>query len=465
MTKKTYKKITRLIGGFSLCFIVYLLVCAIIPPLVGTQTKCKESLPLPAPSAARVGLISTNEAALEWRLRLIDSAREEILLSTFDFRADNSGTDVLAALLHAAQRGVQVRLLVDGINAQLHLTNHSSFQALASDENVQIKLYNPIRLSKLWTVNYRCHDKYLIVDRASYIMGGRNTSDLFLGSTGTSRQNADHEVVVRDIGTGEASAATLLRYFNEIWSLNSNRTFCANAAKESIKRASFDLASRWSEISSRVNLSPIDWETETLLANGITILSGDCTAWNKKPLILNTLTELMLQAGENVILQTPYIICNRAMYEVLQGIAAGSARVQIITNAPQNGANPWGCADYICNKDKILAAGVSVCEWLGAASMHTKTILIDNHISLIGSFNWDMRSAYLDTELMLLADCPALNDLLREEATQMLRQGRLVSPDGAVVEGEDYMLPNVSAARDFMQRILGILMQPFRYVL
>ena len=46
--------------------------------------------------------------------------------------------------------------------------------------------------------------------------------------------------------------------------------------------------------------------------------------------------------------------------------------------------------------------------------MHTKSILIDDRLSLIGSFNWDMRSVYLDTELMLLVDCPALNAALRE---------------------------------------------------
>lgn len=45
--------------------------------------------------------------------------------------------------------------------------------------------------------------------------------------------------------------------------------------------------------------------------------------------------------------------------------------------------------------------------------MHTKSILIDDRLNLIGSFNWDMRSAYLDTELMLLVDCPALNAALR----------------------------------------------------
>ena len=506
MKRILYKKSRRLISALFLCIILYLLACTIIPPLIGTRTKSRELLSLPVPVAARIGLIDTNEAALEWRLRLINSAQEEIILSTFDFRADSSGTDILAALLHAAQRGVQIRLIVDGINAQLHLTGRSVFQALAAHENVEVKLYNPIRLFKLWTINYRCHDKYLIVDRASYIMGGRNTSDLFLGSGGTSRRNTDHEVVVHDavgieelradtactvsaadkaalsgatfgsgavfdsdaafsFDSGKTSVAPLLNYFNDIWSQSDNQAFFADAEKESVKAAVAELAARWSEISSERPLAPIDWERETVQADGITILSGDCSARNKRPLLLNTLTELMRQAEESVILQTPYMICNRTMYDALQSVAAGPAQVQVITNAPQNGANPWGCADYLHHRRNILATGVSVCEWIGDASMHTKTILIDHRISLIGSFNWDMRSAYLDTELMLLADCPALNDLLRKEASQMLQQGRLVAPDGTATEGSDYVLPESSPVHDFLQRILSILIQPFRYVL
>ena len=58
--------------------------------------------------------------------------------------------------------------------------------------------------------------------------------------------------------------------------------------------------------------------------------------------------------------------------------------------------------------------------------MHTKSILIDDRLSVIGSFNWDMRSAYLNTELMLLVDCPALNAALREQTEEMMRQSRLV---------------------------------------
>ena len=154
-------------------------------------------------------------------------------------------------------------------------------------------------------------------------------------------------------------------------------------------------------------------------------------------MLLNTLTTLMQKGEQNIVLQTPYMICNQAMYNALKKVT-DNVQVQVITNAPQSGANPWGCADYLNHRDDILETGVDICEWNGSFSMHTKTILIDDRISIIGSFNWDMRSAYLDTEMMLLIDCPALNAILRDEAQQMMYEGKTISPDGVTVTGELY---------------------------
>ena len=142
--KKTFRiKCFKLVLGVSLCFLIYLLVSLIIPPLIGTHEKSDTQAEVSITTSERVCLIDNNEDALLWRLRLIRSAQEEIILSTFDFRADSSGTDVIAALWGAAERGVQVRLIIDGINAQLHLSGSDVFQALAAHDNVEVKFYNP----------------------------------------------------------------------------------------------------------------------------------------------------------------------------------------------------------------------------------------------------------------------------------------------------------------------------------
>ena len=111
---------------------------------------------------------------------MIGTAKESIVLSTFDLRADDNGTKILAALNCAAARGVKIQLLIDGIYQQLFLAGSSDFQALASYENVEVGVYNPVTPVNLFKVNYRMHDKYLIVDEKMYLLGGRMLVNIFM---------------------------------------------------------------------------------------------------------------------------------------------------------------------------------------------------------------------------------------------------------------------------------------------
>ena len=92
-------------------------------------------------------------------------------------------------LLEAAERGVKVRVIVDGGNGFLDMKVKSAewFQALASHENIDIQIYNPVNLLKPWKLQARLHDKYVIVDDKMYLLGGRNTTNLFLGDYSDSK--------------------------------------------------------------------------------------------------------------------------------------------------------------------------------------------------------------------------------------------------------------------------------------
>ena len=68
---------------------------------------------------------------------------------------------------------------------------------------------------------------------------------------------------------------------------------------------------------------------------------------------------------------------------------------------------------------KILETGVGILEYDGGVSYHGKCFVMDGRLSGIGSFNWDMRSAYLDTELMLVIDSEGLNAELRREMAEI----------------------------------------------
>ena len=187
------KKTVRILLILMAAALCYILAGAVLPfvcqPKVSEETKERfeqKNFYGEAAGTERAAILSDNVEALAERIRLISHAEERIILSTFEFRNDESGKDMMAALLAAADRGVQAEILMDGFPAfkNLQLTQDPYFQALSSHENIRIFIYNPVNLLQPWKLMGRLHDKYLIADESAYILGGRNTYDFFLGDYG-----------------------------------------------------------------------------------------------------------------------------------------------------------------------------------------------------------------------------------------------------------------------------------------
>ena len=130
------------------------------------------------------------------------------------------GKQVLAALLDAADRGVKVSIVTDGVPYVTSIWGNPYFLALAGQENVEIKIYNPLRFWQPWKLMGRLHDKYLIVDRSMYILGGRNTYDFFLGDQ-PGYQNYDWDILVCvPEGKKDTSLEQVRDYFSSVWKIS-----------------------------------------------------------------------------------------------------------------------------------------------------------------------------------------------------------------------------------------------------
>ncbi len=359
----------------------------------------------------RARIISDNGEALAERIRLISQAEEEIILSTFDFNADDSGKMLLAALLSASRRGVHVSLLVDGLAYATGILGNPWFQALTREENVELKVYNPLNPLKPWNLMGRLHDKYLIADRTAYILGGRNCYDFFLGDH-DGYKNYDWDVLVccEDAGAFP-SLDQLLEYFRSVWALDECHAVASR--KEGKQEELLALYSRMQEEHADW-FRPVDYKELTVPARRIRLVSNPIGPQVKEPLVFYTITELMEQAEESVSIHTPYILCDDWMLGQLADICISVPKVTMMTNSVANNGNPFGAMDYYVNKEKLLGSGVGMLEYDSGVSYHGKCFTIDDRIAAVGSFNWDMRSAYLDTELMLVIDSPELNRQLRE---------------------------------------------------
>ena len=150
----------------------------------------------------------------------------------------------------------------------------------------------------------------------------------------------------------------------------------------------------------------------------------------KNPEALLQRVRLLKNAKNRVQIHTPYIICNDMMYNTWKEIAERVPDFSIMTNSVANNGNPFGSADYARNRNRILNTGIDIWEYEGGYSYHGKSILIDDDLSVIGSFNMDMRSTYLDTELMLVIRSKEINKQLEEGMMEYERVSRQVLEDG-----------------------------------
>lgn len=464
---KKYRK--KIIIGSVIAIILYLLVGSIAPysiqPKVSAQTKeniAQTTFTGTSLSPEKAKVIDNNGEALEERIRMIANADEKIILSTYEFRSDESGKDVLSALIDASLRGVKVQMIVDGVGALARMMNNDYFIALSSLENAQIKVYNPIRIYQPWNLMGRMHDKYLLVDDESYILGGRNNYDYFLGDH-DGYQNYDWDILVSSSQKNSHSIQQLNQYFQSVWNLEVSELYHDdNDEQDDVLDERQELQERYKDLQEEHK----DWflpnnEPNTLPTQHIELVSNPIQVEIKEPVVYETITHLMTQAKQEVKFHTPYIIANDYMLERIELMCQNVPQVTMMTNSVANNGNPFGAMDYQKYKKKILNTGLDILEYDGGVSYHGKCFTIDDHFSAIGSFNWDMRSAYLDTELMIVIDSQEVNASLKEKMTSYEKDALQVIDENTYDLKENQIPQENSPLRSIqlflMQLVLGWL--------
>ena len=97
--------------------------------------------------------------------------------------------------------------------------------------------------------------------------------------------------------------------------------------------------------------------------------------------------------------------------------------------------------------------------------VHTKAVLIDNRLSIVGSYNLDMRSTYLDTELMLVIDSEKLNQQIRATESDYMEKSKEVLANGQEKIGAKYERKVLDWKKQFYYGVLRIVIRPLRQLL
>ena len=389
--------------------------------------------------------------ALSARLRLIDKAEKTLDLQYYIWDNDKVGALALHALIRAADRGVRVRLLIDDNNAK---STEGIFLALAQHPNIEVKLFNPYRFRKyraldmildLKRINRRMHNKSFIADQQVALIGGRNMTNQYY-NVSDNYQFSDVDVML--VGTAVKDIShSFDEYWNHEYAYKVQEVVKQSAhhlSYESLKRQLdehytritvqnyLDLTSNSQAIDSLMSRDiPLDWVKAEVVKDSPDKIKSKA---KKKEHLNFQLIQHLEQPEKNVDLISAYFVPEKKGAKMLTDLAEDGIKVRVLTNSFKANDVAVVHAFYGKYRQDLLEHGVQLYEFLPAldkndldrhtealakkakvnlkglsrSSLHAKLMALDEKQVFIGSFNFDPRSAYLNTEIGVLLNSPPL---------------------------------------------------------
>jgi len=384
------------------------------------------------------------------RVQMVNAAERTLDLQYFIFRADETGKLLTNAVLRAADRGVRVRVLLDDGET---IAGDDQLVALDAHPQIEVRVFNPFAYRgsvvffraleftfSIARLDYRMHNKLMVVDNAIALVGGRNIGDRYfqidpegqyadddvfaagpivteLSATFDEFWNSDMAIPVRALAEGTASDAALAEY----------RQVLADHHEEK-KADGTDYASRVATgeplagmISGRL---PLVWARAQLVydsPNKKQVKEGMVGRLMHRPV-----AEAVAAVQGELLMITPYLIPGDEGMAMFSELRQRNVRVRILTNSLEAATVLVAHSGYIGYRAPLLEKGVEIHEvrsLLGNArgsgqsasmsrfgnySLHAKLFVLDRKRLFVGSMNFDQRSMHLNTEIGLIIDSSVL---------------------------------------------------------
>lgn len=419
------------------------------------------------PGQSGMILIDDNIEAYAIRARSARSAERSLDVMYYIWKADQSGHLLARELVHAADRGVRVRLLLDDISQRGmdHL-----LLALHAHENLEVRLFNPGRnrsgtlgrglelLLRASSMNRRMHNKAWIADNRIAIVGGRNVGDeYFDGAERVNFRDADLLLV------GPAVEQTS-EVFDQFWNSTAAIPISALAGRtkpevpeyvrsgDDLRRSEGYKALLESAVSSMEKWlanHQVHWSSKVKVVSDPPEKASPHEVHDKaaQPLLIETLGAWMSPVEEQLVIVSPYFVPGREGTRWLSEQSARGRSVHVLTNSLAATDVVLVHSGYAKYRRPLLQAGVHLHEltpdqdrslsWLGSsnASLHTKAFVVDSRRGFVGSFNFDPRSTWLNTEMGVLFEQADLAQALLDLYQRKRKPGssfELFLDDGAI---------------------------------
>jgi cardiolipin synthase len=329
----------------------------------------------------------------------MDAAQHEVLLETYIFDFAGSGADVAHALMRAAQRGLRVCVVVDGVGTGKLPDTWAAKFALAG---VQVRVFAPTVGLGFWLpIRWRrLHRKLCAVDKAVAFCGGINILDDYFDPHVDGLLTFPRlDYAVRMQGPlVDAVHDTMTQLWSRIEAVRELRSQDVIAAIDALRGALPNL-----------QLPGLD-EAQLVLRDNV----------RHRMHIERTYSKAIGASRHNIILANAYFFPGLRLRRALAKAASRGVRVRLLLQGQYEYFLPYRAARQLYGQ--LMAAGVEIYEY-NASYLHAKVAVIDGKWLTVGSSNLDPLSLLLAREANVVAHDPALAQSLQASLTDAIEHG------------------------------------------
>jgi cardiolipin synthase len=290
--------------------------------------------------------------------RAIREAQKTVNLETYIFQPDEAGRQFADAMIEAAGRGVEVRLLIDAWGSKL-----GDLQDGIEKAGVRWRKYRPLRLVTIYKVGRRTHRKILVVDGKVAFTGGLGISRQWLGNARNSQEWRDTQVRVTGPAVDQMQAI-----FAEDWTYTTGEIL---AGEKFYPRR--------------------DAAGGKVEAQAIKVSRGDASSLAKMLYYV-----AIKAAAKSIYIQNAYFLPDRQVRDALVEAVQRGVEVKVMVPGRHIDIPMVRSASWMHYRD-LLKNGVKIYEYRHTM-LHNKTMVVDGLFSTIGSINFDARSMNRNAE-------------------------------------------------------------------
>ncbi|HEY6599316.1 MAG TPA: phospholipase D family protein [Pseudomonadales bacterium] len=392
------------------------------------------------PDQSGFAIFPDGRRAFTSRIAMTELAEKTLDLQYFIWDRDATGRILVEHLIHAADRGVRVRILVDDLN--LEGDRDVLITTMDAHPNIEVRIFNPFAnrswkflgfLTDFNRLNHRMHNKLFVMDNAVAIVGGRNIGDHYF--------DVHQEVNFRDLdviagGPVVREASTVFDHFwNGPWSVPIAALVNRSASETDLRAAMVTLHE---QIAAESYPYPLAEDVATLKSELTTIIDG--FIWAPGHMIFDdpnevkehgrtiTMTQGFYRRVDRVeselLIEVPYFVVRDRGMAAVKSLRDRGVRIRVLTNSLASNDVLVAHAGHAEMREELIAAGVELYELRaepatekktsylsGSArsSLHCKAFVFDRKDLFIGSLNLDPRSGDINTEAGLYIESAELS--------------------------------------------------------